>query len=240
VAGGRQNAAIALGAVLVGLGAVACSAVGPVVADPGPQQTQTRTISAVSTVDLAATGELVLTGGDTASLRITAGRNVIGHLTSAVHGDRLTLGSDGSVHDAGRVRYDLVLPAARVMEVSGSGSVEVAAPSALQQVLLPGSGRVRVDGLRVEQLTVDLSGSGEIAVAGSTTRQRISIGGSGRYSGGALASRDAEVTISGSGSADITASRTLTVTVSGSGAVTYSGDATVHSSVTGSGAVVRR
>jgi hypothetical protein len=240
VAGRRRTGGIALSTVLVGLGAVACSAVGSLVADPGPQQTQTRTISAVSTVDLAASGELVLTSGNTPSLRITAGRNVIRHLTGDVQGDRLTLGSDGSVHDPGRVRYDLVLPAARVVEVSGSGNVEVAAPSALQQVLLPGSGRVRVEGLSVDQLTVDLSGSGEVAVAGTATRQRISIGGSGRYSAGALASRDAEVTISGSGSADVAVSRTLTATVSGSGAVTYSGDAAVHSSVTGSGTVVRR
>jgi hypothetical protein len=231
---------VAVGTVLVGLATAACSAVGSFLPDPGPQQTQTRTIGAVSAVDLAASGELVLTGGGAASLRITAGRNVLHHLTSDVQGDRQTLGTDGSVRSTGHVRYDLVLPAARVVELSGSGTVDVAAPSALRQVLLPGSGRVRVDGLRTEQLAVDLSGSGEVTVAGSTTRQRISIGGSGRYSAGGLASQDAEVTISGSGSADVTAGRTLTATVSGSGSVTYSGDATVRSSVTGSGDVVRR
>jgi hypothetical protein len=219
---------------LVGLLAAGCTTA------EGPQETQARAVSAVSAVDLAASGEVLLTGGESPSLRVTAGRNVIGHLTSAVDGDRLTLGSDGSVSDFGSVRYELVLPAARVVELSGSGDVHVTAPSALEQVSLSGSGDVRIDGLKTEMLTVDLSGSGQVTVAGSTTEQHISLGGSGRYSASGLASQDAEVTIGGSGTADITASRTLTATVSGSGTVTYSGDAVVTSSVPGSGAVVRR
>jgi len=206
----------------------------------GPQQSQMRTIGAASVVDLATAGELLLTGGGSPSLRITAGKNVISHLTSDVRGDRLTLGSDGSVHDFGTVRYDLVLPAARVVELSGSGTVQAKSPSALHQLLLPGSGEIRVDGLQAEHLTVNLSGSGLVTVAGSATRQLVSIDGSGRYSADGLASQDAQVTIGGSGSAAVTASRTLTATISGSGTITYRGNAVVRSTVTGSGSVVRR
>jgi hypothetical protein len=225
--------------MLVGSIAAGCATAGTVL-DAGPSETQTRTVGAVSAVDLAATGRLVLTSGNSPSLRITAGRNVIDHLTSDVKKNRLTLGTDGSVHTVGRVRYELVLPAARVVELSGSGAVQVVAPSELQQVLLSGLGDVRVDGLGTDDLTVDLSGSGQVTVAGSTSRQLVSIGGSGQYSAGGLTSQVADVTISGSGSADVTVSGTLTAAVSGSGSVTYSGDAAVTSSVTGHGAVTRR
>jgi hypothetical protein len=218
----------------VGLAAVGCATVA------GPEQTQTRTIAAVGTVELSSSGDLVLTQGAAPLLRITAGENVIGHLTSSVHGDRLTLGSDGSLRVLGRVTYDLVLPAARTVDLSGSGAVHVAAPSALQRVLLPGSGTVRIEGLRSESLTVDLSGSGQIAVAGGVTRQQVSIGGSGRYSAGGLASQDAVVTIGGSGTADVSADRTLAASISGSGTITYTGNAAVTTSVTGSGSVVHR
>lgn len=228
-----------LGAVLLGWISVGCSLVHPMTT-PGPEQTQSRTISAVSEVELASSGALVLTVGSPPALRITAGRNALDHLTSDIHGNRLTLDSDGTLGDFGRIRYDLVLPAARVFELSGSGSVQLPAPSALQQVLLPGSGDIRIDGLRTGVLTVDLSGSGQVTAAGSTGRQQVSISGSGRYAAEGLASQDAKVTISGSGSADVTASRTLTATVSGSGSVTYAGDAAVTSSITGSGDVVRR
>jgi hypothetical protein len=206
----------------------------------GPAETQTRTISAVSAVELESTGDLIVTAGASPSLHITAARNVIDHLTSDVSGDRLTLGTDGSVRRTGTVRYDLVLPAARVVQLSGSGTVQVRAPSALQQVSLPGSGDMRVDGLTTDALTVDLSGSGEVTVAGHATRQQVSVSGSGNYAADGLASEDAQVTISGSGDADIAVSGTLTASISGSGDITYSGDAAVTSSVTGSGSVDHR
>lgn len=225
--------------VLAGLLTAGCATVvGPFAT--GPQQTQTRTISAVSAVELESSGDLVLTAGATPSLRITAGRNVLGHLTSDVHGDRLTLGDDGSLHSSGRIRYDLVLPAARAVQLSGSGTVQATAPSALRQVSLPGSGDVRVDGLRTDALSVDLSGSGRVTVAGTTTRQQVSISGSGQYSASGLASQDAQVTISGSGDASVSANRTLTATISGSGNITYSGGAAVTSKISGSGSVVHR
>lgn len=225
--------------VVAGMLAAGCATIaGPFAA--GPQETQTRTVPDVSAVELGTSGNLVLTPGPAPSLRITAGRNVLGHLTSDVHGDQLTLDDDGAAHDYGHVRYDLVLPAARAVQLSGSGTVQVAAPSAVREVSLPGSGDVRVEGLLTDELTVTLSGSGQITVAGTTTRQQVSIGGSGNYSAHGLASQDAQVSISGSGHAEVTASRTLTATISGSGTITYSGDAAVHSKVTGSGAVVHR
>lgn len=227
-------------AVLLALLCAGCASVGLTGITPGPQQTQTRTIASASAVELASSGDLVLTSGGPPSLRITAGRNVLDHLTSDVHGDRLTLGTDGSVHDVGRVRYDLVLPAARVVELSGSGDLHATAPSGLQHVVLSGSGDVRIDGLRTGSLAVDLSGSGQVTVAGAATRQTVSIGGSGDYSAGGLTSQAAEITISGSGDADVAVTGTLTAVISGSGSVTYTGNPAVSSSITGSGSVVRR
>src|SRR3569833_2048896 len=121
VARSGRAAAVLLGAVLAGSITAGCATAGPILG-AGPSETQTRDVSAVSAVDLAASGTLVLTGGDSPALRITAGRDVIDHLTSDVNADRLTLGTDGPVHSVGRVRYDLVLPAAHVVELSGSGA----------------------------------------------------------------------------------------------------------------------
>ena len=225
-----------LGAALLGalLLVVGCS----VVLDVGPPQTQTRTVSAVSEVELAASGTLTLSRADSPSLQITAGRNVIGHMTSDVRGDRLVLGTDGSAHNTGIVRYELALPAARAVVLSGSGLVHVTSPSALRTVVVSGSGNVNVDGLSTDDLAADLSGSGRISVGGTATHQRVSIPGSGVYSAGGLSSEVADVTISGSGAANVQVTRTLNAVVSGSGAITYSGDAVVNSQVTGSGAVV--
>lgn len=209
-------------------------------ADPGPARTEDRPIQAVSEVELATSGDLTLTTGDAPALRITAGENVIGELTSDVRGDRLTLGTRGSVGNLGDVRYELVLPAARLVQVSGSGTAHTTSPRALGTIVLDGSGEVRAEGLSSDDLTVELSGSGRVIVDGRAGRQRVELDGSGGYDARDLDSTDAEVTVSGSGTADVQVSGTLDAVVEGSGSITHGGGATVHSRVDGSGSVEER
>jgi hypothetical protein len=208
--------------------------------DPGPTRTEDRAVAAVSRVELATSGDLTLTTGPTPSLRITAGRDVLGDLTSEVHGDRLVLDTKGSVGNLGKVRYDLVLPAARAVELSGSGSIDVASPSALTGIELSGSGAVHAAGLDVDGLTVDLSGSGAITLAGRAGRQTVQIDGSGDYRAADLDTTDAEVTVAGSGTADVQVSGTLRAVIEGSGTITHGGGADVETDIEGSGSVEER
>ena len=189
--------------------------------DPGPTRSADREITAVSEVELDTSGDLTLATGPAPSLRITAGRDVLPHLTSEVHGDRLVLGTKGSVGSLGEVRYELVLPAAHAVELSGSGSISA-------------------DGLDVDALTVDLSGSGTITLSGRAGRQTVEIDGSGDYSAAALDSRDAEVTVAGSGTADVQVTGTLQAVIEGSGTITHGGGARVQTDIEGSGTVEER
>jgi len=208
--------------------------------DPGPTRSADREITAVSEVELDTSGDLTLTTGPTPSLRITAGRDVLPHLTSEVHGDRLVLGTKGSVGSLGEVRYELVLPAAHAVELSGSGSISAGSPSALTGIVLSGSGDVRAEGLAVDALTVELTGSGTITVAGTAARQTLELDGSGTYRAADLDSTDAVVTIGGSGSADVQVTGTLKAVIDGSGSVTYGGGASVQTDIEGSGSVEER
>jgi len=208
--------------------------------DPGPPRTEERTIEAVTEVELATSGELTLTAGDTPSLRITAGAAVAGELTSEVRGDRLVLDTDGSVGNLGEVSYELVLPDVRVLQVSGSGDVRASSLRGLAEVLLDGSGNVRIEGLETDELTVELSGSGTVTLDGRAGRQRVALDGSGDYRAAELDSDDAEVSVSGSGSADVTVRGSLDAEVSGSGSITHGGGADVTSDVSGSGSVSER
>src|SRR3954447_13532030 len=208
--------------------------------DPGPQRSVDRDIEAVSEVELATSGDLSLTTGPTPSLRITAGRDVLDHLSSEVHGDRLVLATTGSAGNLGEVRYDLVLPAVGTVEVSGSGSIRAASAAALGAVELSGSGEVDADALDVDELTVDLSGSGTVTLAGRAGRQSVQIDGSGDYRAAGLDTTDAEVTVGGSGSADVQVSGTLHAVVDGSGTITHGGGASVETEIDGSGSVEER
>jgi hypothetical protein len=209
-------------------------------ADPGPERSEDRAIDAATAVELATSGELFLSSGDQVSLRITAGENVLDHLTSEVRNSRLVLGDDGAVNDLGDVRYELVLPDTSAVELSGSGTVQVEATSALEELVLSGSGEVTVTGLGGDELAVELSGSGRISVDGEVTRQVVDIDGSGTYDGSGLSSEEAEVRIGGSGTADVTVENELRAVVEGSGTITYAGNPAVDSEIDGSGTVTPR
>jgi hypothetical protein len=208
-------------AALVGLIAVVlagCSAA--VDLDPGPPRTEDRTVPAVRSVELATPGTLVVTTGEPA-LRITAGADVIGDLTSQVQDGVLVLDSARSIDEFGDVRYELALPGLRELEVGGSGDV-------------------RVTGLAVDEFTVTSSGSGTITTSGSADKQSVRLEGSGRYDGTAFPTREAEVTVAGSGQADVQVTGTLDAVVEGSGTITHAGGATVASRIDGSGTVRAR
>jgi hypothetical protein len=208
--------------------------------DPGPTRSQDRDIPAVSQVRLDTSGDLTLTTGETPSLTVTAGRDVLRHLTSEVQGEQLVLGTAGSVGNLGDVSYDLVLPAAVHVELTGSGSIHAASPSALTGIDVSGSGGVRAEGLDVDELTVTVSGSGGVTVAGRAGTQTVELDGSGDYEAADLDTTDAAVTVSGSGTADVQVSGTLRAVVDGSGTITYGGGATVTRDIEGSGSVEER
>src|SRR3712207_8584229 len=98
------TALVAIGILIWGV-LTGCTSFAALDGDPGPTRTEERTIPDASAVELATGGDLTLTTGDAPSLRITAGADVIGHLTSEVSGDRLVLGADQSLGRVGEIRY---------------------------------------------------------------------------------------------------------------------------------------
>lgn len=228
------GALVAVTAVLVTTG---CA-----VGDPGPAVTQTRALAGVTQVDLRTSGTLVITQGESASLQVTAGENVIDRLTSDVRDGSLVLSvSRSPLVRLGTVRYDLVVPSLEGVRVSGSGGVQAAGDLGPRlTVETSGSGSVRADGLKLERLEVTISGSGSVELTGGVSRQTVQISGSGGYAAERLKSREADVRISGSGSAALTVTDSLDAEVSGSGSVTYAGGAAVSARTSGSGRITER
>jgi hypothetical protein len=225
--------------LLVVLAVAGCGTLG-LGADPGPQRTEERQIDDATEVELATSGNLVLRTGESPSLEVQAGENVLDHLTTDVRDGRLILDDDGSSSIAGDIRFEVVLPAVDRLVLSGSGDADVRPPSVLERIELSGSGDIAVEGLATDDLTVELSGSGTVSVAGDATRQTVSLDGSGTYDGRGVTCDDATVTVSGSGTAEVTVSGTLEAVVEGSGTITYAGDPALDSRIDGSGEVTRR
>jgi hypothetical protein len=186
--------------------------------DPGALVSETREITAVSTVVLDTAGDLFITQGEP-SLVIHAPEDTLERLTSEIEGDVLVLGTEPGI-TRGEVRYELTVPDLSAVELRGSGDVEWGS----------------VDG---DLTDIRLSGSGDIELAGVTTELTILLDGSGEIDADDLDAQTASIAIDGSGEVSVSARDTLDVDISGSGRVTYSGDPSLVTNVSGSGEIVR-
>ncbi|GAA1624411.1 head GIN domain-containing protein [Georgenia ruanii] len=205
----------------------------------GPAHTEERDVAGTSAVVLGTSGTLRIRTGSPARLTVTAGENVIDHLTSDVGDGVLELGlTTARPTGTGDIEYLLIAPQIHAIDVRGSGDVEADVPTASTlRLAARGSGRIAFPKVDADEVQVEVSGSGGVRVGGTTTTQRVTLSGSGTYDGAGLASESVIVTVSGSGRADVTASRTVDAAVTGSGSVTYAGNPRVTSEVNGSGHV---
>ena len=208
--------------------------------DAGAQTTQQRDIQGATAVQLLTNGNLSITVGQTESLSVTAGADLLVGLTSQVIDGTLILDNKASTPSSGEVSYALTVPPLAGLDVSGSGSAQgVGALTGDAQLTLSGSGGATLTGLDLSSVVVDVSGSGNAELAGRATTQRVTLSGSGSYQGSALATEQSDVAVSGSGNAAVDVSGRLSATVNGSGDITYTGNpAQIDRTSTGSGDIV--
>ena len=144
---------------LAGVSVVALTGCMPIAA--GPQTSETRDITAVTTVVLDTSGDITISEGEP-SLVIHATEDALKRLTSTVAGDTLTLGNKpGLGLDLGKISYDITLPDLEAIELNGSGDIEatVSSPGAIR-LEVDGSGDVHWTGLSSDSVEVQLPGSG--------------------------------------------------------------------------------
>jgi predicted small secreted protein len=193
------------------------------VSGSGNITSESRTISGVSSVSLAGTGQLIIEQTGNEALTITADDNLLPYLSSDVRGSKLVLGiKDGTnISPSKEVVYRLEVKKLDEIEVSGAGTVEA-------------------KGINTDRLSVNGAGSTAITAAGQAERQEISITGSGEYKAAELQSKEVEISITGSGNAVLAVSDKLDATVTGAGSIQYIGDPVVSKNVTGAASIEKR
>jgi predicted small secreted protein len=222
--------------VITTLVLTACNAV----RGSGNVETEARTVSDFSGIDLSGSGEVIVTQAEAESLTIEAEDNLIPLIETEVRNGILVIGfkENTAVLPTKPIRFLVSMPTIDNLAVSGSG--EIVAESVTSDNLeldVNGSGDIGIDQLTAESLTADISGSGDLTLAGAVAEQRIDISGSGKYAADALESDTADVAIGGSGKATIWANKILDAEIGGSGEVNYYGSPTVNSDISGSGDV---
>jgi len=232
-----------VGLALSAIASAACDVhVGPGehVQGSGTVKTESRDVHGFDRVDVAGTGTLVITQGDTEHLTISAEDNVLPRLTSEVVGGRLELHPQSGIqlNTTQPIRYELAVKQLKEVRLAGSGDVQAGGLDSDQlDIAVAGSGSTSIAGLTAKAVTVTISGSGTATISGQATQENVTISGSGRYRANDLKSRTATIQINGSGDCEVSVADSLTVTIAGSGNVTYVGSPTVNQTILGSGRV---
>ncbi len=202
-------AAVAVLLVLTG-----CS----VVSGSGQVGSETRQVSGFTGIELSGIGEVTIEQGETESLTIEADDNVLPALTSEVDDSVLELGTKPrtTVRTRNPIRYRVTLKDLTSIELSGSGSVSGTNLRAnALRVNISGSGTVDLAG-SADQQEVDVSGSGRYEAAELPSRSvTIEISGSGKAT--VAAAEQLRVDISGSGTVTYSGDPTIDQSISGSG-----------------------
>jgi hypothetical protein len=204
--------------------------------EAGPVRDERRTLEAVTSVELRASGDLTISAGEPAVLTITAGANQLPELTSEVRDRRLILDANSSL-PSGDYSYALVVPQLDGVTVAGSGSARGDAVAEGQFTAeVSGSGSLTLTNVDATSVTARLDGSGNLQMSGTAAAQTVELSGSGGYDGANLTTGDATVTVSGSGDASVNVTDRLTAEISGSGSIDYTGSPdAVDRSISGSG-----
>jgi hypothetical protein len=185
-------------------------------------------------------GNIIITQGDTESLKVEAESNVIERLEISSGGKKLKIGFKNNFFNiipTKPVNFYLSVKDLREISMSGVGSIKCD-NLATDDLSIDSSGAGSVDmNLTTTVLEVALSGAGKVNLAGQTQSQSIDISGAGSYSAKEFTSKDCEVSISGLGRAIVNATDTLDVNMSGLGTVEYVGKPAVSQDISGGGSV---
>ena len=189
-----------------------------VVNGSGQTKSETRSVSGFTGIELSGIGEVIIEQGNAEALTIEADDNVLPALTSEVDDSVLELGTKPRtrVQTRNPIRYRVTVQDLERIDLSGSGTVTgTDLKLTTLEVNISGSGTMNLAG-SAEQQEVDVSGSGRYEAAQLPSRSvSIEISGSGNAT--VAASEQLRVDISGSGTVTYSGDPAIDQSISGSG-----------------------
>jgi hypothetical protein len=186
--------------------------------------------------------QVVVTFGDTQSVRSEGSPEALGQLEVVVEGGELIIRpKDESSVDwdsLSSATFHVTLPDLDAVALDGSGNMRIDRIAGESfTATIEGSGELTIADMKVEEAEFSIGGSGTITAAGSARETSVEIGGSGDVKAEDLRSEEASVEIAGSGNVALTVQDEARVEIAGAGDVDISGPARCSVSNVGGGEV---
>jgi hypothetical protein len=229
---------------MLGMGMQPAMERSPIVTKVCKFKKQDRTVKDFNGVAAGGPIQVIVTLGNTESLRFEGDADAIATLISEVKGNVLIIRPQTSWNSWARKYQNKKIVAyvsaktIKSLTMSGDGSITLKGNingNSLAETL-SGSGQITA-AADVEDFVGVISGSGNLNISGSADHATVTISGSGNVAKSGFTVGSLKAVISGSGSVNVNAKNHIEAVISGSGNINYSGNATVEKRTMGSGNV---
>ena len=204
---------------------------------------EARAVSGFTSIDMSTIGTVVITQGNTESVKISGSDNLVPLIKTSVSNGTLLINTEGSlnilpanINKTNQLTITIELKDLSSLEVSGLGDIQINALSTPSlSIVMSGAGRVQIKQLTTDSLDVNLSGLGTIELSGEAKQATVNISGAGSVTAPDLKIQTVNVSVPGLGSATLWVTDKLTGNISGAGSVSYYGNPQANTNSTGLG-----
>jgi hypothetical protein len=239
----KNQPIILISIVLIVLTFGACTKYTSRIKGQGPIVQQTVDMPSISAVSLSIDANVVLTRGDSQSVKIEGQQNIINNIEKYVSDEGLwRIGYYNSVKNHAGVKIYITSPGIDFATISGSGNIKTTNhfPDNTHVYLqISGSGNIHFS-TDADIVESGISGSGQIFLDGTTYEHSINISGSGNVKAFGLTTENTIARVSGSGNSEVFVQDYLNATISGSGSIFYKGNPEIEANISGSGTIINR
>lgn len=196
---------------------------------------QDREINEFKSIILAGSADLIITEGNSFSLKLEGSEKGLTATKTEVKNKKLTISQD-DCYNCGQVKIYITLKELEGISILGSGDVVTKNTIHSNELSLSikGSGDMKIN-TETKSLKTEIKGSGDMQIEGSADDFDISIKGSGDISAYGFKVKNCEVSTTGSGDCQLYVTDELDISINGSGDIHYKGNPTTRNSIYGSG-----
>ncbi len=204
----------------------------------GETTADVRDLDGFTEIDMAGSGDLLVTEGDSFEIEVTTDSALQEYVTTEVVGNTLRIEQHYSIIGASpSVAVSVTVPDLTRLDVSGASEATVRSVTAESlDVGISGAGDIDL-AADAQRLTISVTGAGTVTAHGTVDSGSVTVSGAGGINGEDMTIADATVSVSGAGSVKVRVRQSLDAHVSGAGNVVYYGDPTVTKDISGAGSI---
>ena len=206
----------------------------------GVMKQESRDASPFTDISTSGVYKVVITQGNTHSVRIDAEENLLPYIITDFSGGELVIHTKKgyNIQPTKDIKVYVTLQKVDKLSASGAGGFSSTGVLNSDRIQLQFSGAADADlDIHTDLLKVGVSGAGNIKLKGNSERAEYGISGAADIEALDLSTNDAKIGISGTGKANVFVQKKMDVSISGMGTIKYKGEPGITQAISGMGRI---